>query len=234
MALFSEKYGDEVRVVSFGDVSKEFCAGTHVENTSVLGVFTIVSEGAIASGIRRIEAKTSYEAYKLLKNKDNLLHKLASQVKVNNVNDIEGRITSMSEEINVSKKKLNDTTNELASLKAKNLKASFVDVNGTKVLISRVASMERGMFNSLFDSLKVAYDPSVVLLALVQDDKISFICGVSSGAQNKFNAGLIIKKVATLTAGSGGGRKDVAQGGGKDVSKLDSALNEILKDIEAC
>ena len=234
MALFSEKYGDEVRVVSFGEVSKEFCAGTHVENTSVLGVFTIVSEGAIASGIRRIEAKTSYEAYKLLKNKDNLLHKLASQVKVNNVNDIEGRIVSMSDEINTSKKKLNDTTNELASLKAKNLKDSFIDVNGTKVLISKVSSMERGMFNSLFDSLKVAYDPSVVLLALVNDDKISYICGVSTSAQDRFNAGQIIKRVASLTSGSGGGRKDVAQGGGKDVSKLDSALNEVLKDIKSC
>ena len=90
------------------------------------------------------------------------------------------------------------------------------------------------MFNSLFDSLKVAYDNSIVLLALVNDDKISFICGVSASLQDKFNAGLLIRKVATLTSGSGGGRKDVAQGGGKDVSKLDSALNEILKDIHSC
>ena len=234
MALFSEKYGEVVRVVSFGDVSKEFCGGTHVENTSALGVFTIVSEGAIASGIRRIEAKTSYAAYNVLKNKDNLLNKLATVTKVNNINDIEHRINTMNEEIANMKKKLNDTTNELAALKAKNLKDSFIDINGMKVLVSKVPSMERGMFNSLFDSLKVAYDNSIVLLALVNDDKISFICGVSASLQDKFNAGLLIRKVATLTSGSGGGRKDVAQGGGKDVSKLDSALNEILKDIHSC
>ena len=234
MALFSEKYGEVVRVVSFGDVSKEFCGGTHVENTSALGVFTIVSEGAIASGIRRIEAKTSYAAYNVLKNKDNLLNKLATVTKVNNINDIEHRINTMNDEIANMKKKLNDTTNELAALKAKNLKDSFIDINGMKVLVSKVPSMERGMFNSLFDSLKVAYDNSIVLLALVNDDKISFICGVSASLQDKFNAGLLIRKVASLTSGSGGGRKDVAQGGGKDVSKLDSALNEILKDIHSC
>ena len=125
-----------------------------------------------------------------------------------------------------------DTTQELASLKAKNLKDSFEDINGIKVLISRVSGMERGMFNSLFDSLKVQYDPSIVLLALVNDDKISYICGVSATAQNKFNAGAIIKKVSSLTLGSGGGRKDVAQGGGKDISKLETVLDILLSGNE--
>lgn len=233
MALFSEKYKEEVRVVSFGDVSKEFCAGTHVENTSVIGLFTIISEGAIASGIRRIEATTSFEAYKLLKNKENLLQKLANDVKVNNVNDVESRVLSNIDEIAKMKKRVCDITNELASLKAKNLKDSFVDINGINVLISRVSNMERSMFNSLFDSLKTIYDPSIILLALTQDDKISFICGVSSSIQDKYNAGQIVKKVATITSGSGGGRKDVASGGGKDISKLDFAFNEIIKDIKA-
>ncbi len=231
MALFNEKYGEEVRVVSFGDVSKEFCAGTHVENTRDLGCFAIVSESSIASGIRRIEAKTSFAAYQLLKHKEDILLRAGDKLKVSNVNEIPSRIALMNDELAASKHKIMDLTNELASLKANNLKNSFEDYNGLKVLVKCIENMDKGMFSSLFDSLKSLYNPSVVLLALKEKEKISYICSVSSEAQVKFQAGTLIKKVASLTLGSGGGRKDVAQGGGKDFTKLDSALNEIKKDL---
>ncbi len=232
MSLFNEKYGDFVRVVSFADVSKEFCAGCHVANTIELGVFAIVYESSIASGIRRIEAKTSYSAYQFLKAKENILNKAAELVKVNNVNDIIKKIQFINEDNDNLKQKVITLTNELASLKAKSLKNSFLDYNSLKVLVTRIDNMDKNIFSTLFDSLKVLYNPSVVLLALVNDNKISYICSVSELAQSKFQAGNLIKKIASLTQGSGGGRKDIAQGGGKDVSNLDKALEEIKKELK--
>ncbi len=231
MALFSEKYGDLVRVVCFSDISKEFCGGTHIENTGLIGNFVIISESSIAAGIRRIEAKTSFDAYEHLKSKEKLLDKIALDVKVKNHSEIEKRINQMYESIDLSKKQLADLTNELASMKAKKLKESFISSNGINILVLRVNNMDKNMFNSLFDSLKTMHENSIVLLALVNDDRINFICSVSQSICDKYNAGNLVKKVAQLTNGSGGGRKDFASGGGKDISKLQSALDEIIKDL---
>ena len=234
MALFSEKYGDEVRVVSFGDVSKEFCGGCHVNNTKDLGLFVITSEGAIASGIRRIEVKTSYEAYEYLKRKDHLLEDVNVLIGVKSVLDTTSKIKNVLEENNNYKRKIKDLTSSLASYKARDLLSSFEDINGMHVLLKHLSGMSKEMFSSFFDTLKNHYDNSIVLLALIEDNKISYMCSVSPSLHDRIGAGQIIKKVASITLGSGGGRKDVAQGGGKDVSKLLIAFNEVRKDIESC
>lgn len=232
MALFDEKYGSEVRVVNFKNVSIEFCAGCHVKNTRDIGCFAIIYEASIASGIRRIEAKTSFSAYNHLMKKESILSKVGELIKVQNANDIVRRIIAINEETASLKQKNNKLRDELASLKSKNLRDSFEDYNGLKFLIKRIDNIEKEMFSSLFDSLKSIYNPSVVLLALVNQDKISYICSVSPEAQKKFQAGTLIKKIASLTEGSGGGRKDIAQGGGKNVSLLDNAIGKIKEDLK--
>lgn len=234
MALFSEKYGDEVRVVCFGDVSKEFCGGTHVDNTKELGLFVITSEQAIASGIRRMEVKTSSAAYEYLKHKERLLEDVNNLIGVKSVLDTESRVKSLIEENNDYKKKIKDLTSSLASYKAKELVSSFEDINNIKVLLKHLSGMNREMFSSFFDSLKNRYDNSIVLLALIEDNKISYMCSVSPSLVSRIGAGDIVRKVSKLTGGSGGGRKDVAQGGGKDVTKLIEAFNAIREDIKSC
>lgn len=232
MALFTEKYGNNVRVVNFGNVSIEFCGGCHVANTRDIGCFAIVSESSIAAGIRRIEGKTSFAAYEVLKNKEEILNKAASKIKVTTLSELPSRVSMLSEEVNTLNHRINDLNNTLAYLKAKSLKDEFVTYPTCKALIARIDNMDRKLFDSLFDSLKNIYNPSIVLLALVNDNKISYICSVSLSLTGQFSAGNIIKKAASLTLGSGGGRKDFAQGGGKDVSLLDKALEEIKKDLK--
>ena len=231
MALFSEKYGEEVRVVLFDDVSKEFCGGCHVENTKDIGLFVITSESAIASGIRRIEIKTSKEAYEFLKKKERVLNQIANLTHAQNVMETPARIQSLLEEESASKKKIHDLTASLASSKAKEFFGAFEEINGIKVLCRSISGMDKEMFSSFFDQVKTYFDPSIVLLALVEQEKISYMCSVSMTAQKYFSAGDLVRKVAMLTNGSGGGRKDTAQGGGKDVSKLPMAFNEIKKEI---
>ncbi len=233
MALFSEKYGEIVRVVSFGDVSKEFCGGTHVKNTRDLGLFVITSEGAIASGIRRIEVKTSFSAYEYFMSKNQKLQEVTTLLGAKNIAENSLKIKSLIEENTSLKKKNHEFLDSLSSLKAKEFLSAFEVINNKKVLLRHLSGMDKEMFSSLFDHLKGVYDPSIILLALVEDGKISYMCSVSKSLQEKFSAGDLVKKVALMTLGSGGGRKDVAQGGGKDPSKLVDAFKEIRKVLES-
>lgn len=231
MALFNEKYGDEVRVVEFGDVSKELCAGTHVSNTAEIGNFAIVFEEAIASGIRRIEAKTSLAAYEVMKQKESTLAQVQALVKAGSYNETLTRIKSLNDEVLTLKKNRSELALELANLKAKNLTDAFVEKNGIKYLLAKVDNMDKTMFSNLFDQLKVKHENSVVLLMNVLEDKISLIAGVSKSLIPNVKAGKLIKTAAAILNGSGGGRDDVAQGGGKDSSKIDEVFKAVEKEI---
>lgn len=231
MSLFNEKYGDTVRVVEMGDISSEFCGGTHVSNTRDIGSFAISYEESVAAGIRRIEARTGIEAYDLLKNKDVLLNSIQGLVKAGSPSEIASRINSLIEENNKLKKENGALNQEVSNFKSKEIENEFEVINGKHVLLKTVSNMNKEMFSSLFDSLKVKYDSSIVVLANVLDDKIQFIASVSKDLIGTYKAGNIIKEVATTCGGTGGGRPDVAQGGGKDPSKIDLAFANLKKQF---
>ena len=230
MHLFNEKYGDVVRVVSFGDVSTEFCGGCHVKNSLDIGLFSITYEESIASGIRRIEGKTSLNAYQQLKNKEDLLNELSTLLKCGNL-ELTTKVNSLLNELNVTKKQITTLSNKLSSYQGKEIASAFIEKDGYHVLVKRLDNLDKNNFTSTFDALKVIHKDYVIVLANVNNDRISFIAGVSSSLNNKFHAGNIIKRIASLTGGSGGGRNDVAQGGGKDISSLDNALSTLLREL---
>lgn len=228
MHLFNEKYGDIVRVVNFGDESIEFCGGCHVNSTKEIGLFTIKYEEAVASGIRRIEGCTSFAAYQYLKKKDSLLNDIVSLLKCGSQVEIITKINTLLDEVSTNKKTIDSLSNRLADCRAKELLSSFIKKDDYYLLVAREDNLDKKNFTTTFDSLKNQHDSYIILLSSVNDDKISFIAGVSQNLTSRFQAGNIIKRVCALTGGSGGGRKDVAQGGGKDIASLNNAL-EIMK-----
>ena len=225
MHLFNEKYGDVVRVVKFGDVSQEFCAGAHVKSTAKIGVFSISYEESIASGIRRIEGKTSLKAYQQLKSKDDILNDLDILLKCGNPNELNNKITALNNEMSLLKKQITTLQDKLSSYQGKELAESFINIDDKYILITRLDNFDKKSLTSTFDYLHENY---IILLADVFENKISYIAGVSSSLNKEIPAGQLIKKIASLTNGSGGGRNDVAQGGGKDISSLNNAL-ELIK-----
>lgn len=227
MHLFSEKYGDIVRVVSFGDVSSEFCGGCHVSSSREIGVFAISYEESVASGIRRIEGRTSYAAYELLKQKELLLHQGETLLRCGNVQEVPQKISSLLEEVASQRKAIAQLSDKLASYRAKELSSSFEEISGKHVLVFRFENLDRKNFSTTFDTLKTLHKDYIILLANVSDDKIAFMAGVSDSLSDRYPAGAIIRQVAAMTGGSGGGRKDVAQGGGKNVALLDEALQKV-------
>ena len=232
MMLFGEKYGETVRVVEMGDVSTEFCGGTHVSNTSEIGLFAIAYEESIASGVRRIEGRTGLAAYELIKQKEITLEKAQNALKSATLNETPIKAKSVMEEVSLLKKQNNDLTQKLSSYESKNVSSEFEVIGDKHVLLKKVEGYDKDRFSALFDSLKTIYDDSVVVLANVVDGRIAFICSVSSKLQDKYFAGNIIKKVTSITLGNGGGRKDVAQGGGKDPSKIEEAFASIREDLK--
>lgn len=228
MHLFNEKYGDVVRVVKFGDVSQEFCAGAHVKSTAKIGVFSISYEESIASGVRRIEGKTSLKAYQQLKSKDDILNDLDILLKCGNPNELNNKITALNNEMSLLKKQITTLQDKLSSYQGKELAESFTNINDKYILITRLDNFDKKSLTSTFDYLKTLHENYIILLADVFENKISYIAGVSSSLNKEIPAGQLIKKIASLTNGSGGGRNDVAQGGGKDISSLNNAL-ELIK-----
>lgn len=231
MMLFNEKYGDTVRVVEMGNVSKEFCGGTHVSHTGDIECFAIVYEESVAAGTRRIEARTGIEAYDLLKQKDVLLNSLMGLVKAGSYGEISSRISALIEENAKLRKDNAQLSQEVSNFKSKDIENEFEVINGKHVLCKEVNNMPKDMFSNLFDSLKVKFDSSIVILANVCEDKISFIASVSKDLLGQYKAGAIIKEVTAICGGSGGGRPDVAQGGGKDASKINEAFAAIKKSF---
>lgn len=226
MALFDEKYGDFVRVIDM-DVSLEFCGGTHVNSTQEIGLFAICFEESIASGIRRIEAKTGLDAYDLLKQKENILENVSNILKTGSLSEVQSKIKSLLEENAMLKKSNSELNQKLSNHEAKLMFEQFEEINGKNLLLKKLNNYDKEMFNKLFDSLKSAKENSIVILANIVDNKVNFMCFVSESLRNNYSAGDLIKKVTTTCLGSGGGRKDVAQGGGKDASKVDLAFKQI-------
>jgi alanyl-tRNA synthetase len=234
MALFGEKYGDEVRVLSFGDFSTELCGGTHVHRTGDIGFFRITGEGGIASGIRRIEAVTGEGALEAVKAADATLKRVAGALRATPA-EIEGKVAQLLDQ----QKKLE---REMSALRAKlasgggaaDLASQAVKINGVSVLAAKIDGADAQALREAADQYKSRLGDAVIVLgAQVADDKVSLVSSVSAGVSARVSAGALIGEVAKLVGGKGGGRPDFAQAGGNDPSKLDEALRKVPELVSA-
>jgi alanyl-tRNA synthetase len=234
MALFGEKYGDIVRVVRVGDYSLELCGGCHVPNTSVIGLFKIISEGGIGAGTRRIEAVTGEAAYKSLIDQVGLLKDAAEKLKTN-PKDIGNRIDSLMGEIKQLQRENESLASKLGNIEAGNLVSKAKEIDGVTVLAAKVQAADMNNLRNMADDLKQKLGSVVIVLGSAHEGKVNLIAAVTKDLIDKgYHAGKLIKEVATRCGGGGGGRPDMAQAGGKDPEKLDAALqfvDEWVKSI---
>ena len=230
MALFSDKYGDIVRVVDISDYSVELCGGTHVRSTGEIGLFKILSEQGKASGVRRIEAITGHKSLEYVNNLENLINNISSSFKTSPSN-VETAVSKAREELKEKDNLIKELQSKIAKLEVSELVNEAYTVNGVKVLIKKFKNKSIDELKELIDMAKVNLESAVILFASSNDNAI-FVSGVTKDLTNKFNAGNIVKLASSLTDGKGGGRPDFAQAGGKDVSKIDIAINEVKKYIE--
>ena len=233
MALFGEKYGDKVRVVSVGDVSKELCGGTHVNNTSEIRLTKIISESAISAGSRRIESVCSDAAFNYLNQKageiDNLAHRFKSKP-----SEVEERVEKLVEENRALTKKIS----ELQELAAKAKYASFItkaeDINGGKFFMSKIEDFEPAMVKSAVEMLSDKLGDSVIILVSVKKDGLFVMVKISENfVQKGINAGKIVAEITAACGGKGGGRPNFAQGAAKVASNIDSVLKKIDAEIKS-
>ena len=233
MALFGEKYGDIVRVVKMGDYSLELCGGCHVPNSSVIGLFKIVSESGIGAGTRRIEAVTGEAAYSLMNHQIGILKSAAAKLKTN-VHDVPARIDTLQNEIKHLHRENESLAAKLGNIEAGSLASKVKDVNGIPVLVANVQNIDMNNLRNMADDLKQKLGSGVIVLGSAVDGKVNLIAGVTKDLIEKgFHAGKLIKEVSTRCGGGGGGRPDMAQAGGKDPSKLDSALEFVEEWVKA-
>ena len=231
MALFGEKYGDTVRVLSMGknDFSVELCGGTHVNQLGDIGLFRITSEGGIAAGVRRIEAMTGYDAYLFDKQIEGSLGAIAQMTKTSNSGAVE-KVTQLIKQQKELEKQIATFQKQLASNQGDDLVGQAQEVNGVKLLSTVVKGVSGKDLRDIADKLKDKLGSAVVVLAVVSGDKVSLVAGVTKDLTDKYQAGKILNHVAQQVGGKGGGRPDMAQGGGTDPSSLGSALASV-KDL---
>ena len=229
-ALFDDKYGDTVRVVTFGDVSKEFCGGTHVTNTSDIGVFVIEYEESVAAGIRRIQARTSFGAYELLKKRENVLSQSRDLLGIGSIYDVPSKIKGLQAEKDNYRKELETLKQKLANATSGNLANEFKEQDGLLVLFKYLKDQKRDSLLKIVDSLKANKDNYLIALIGEENGGYPVVVAASKAANDKgYLAGKLVKEIATLLGGSGGGRPDLASGAGKDIAKIEEAKNIIIK-----
>lgn len=225
MALFGEKYGKIVRVVQVGSYSLELCGGCHVDNTSAIGLFKIVSEAGIGAGTRRIEAVTGQAAYQQLTDQIHLLKDAANKLKTS-PKDVATRIESLLTEVKQLQRENESLAAKLSNIEAGNLVEKVKMVNGVPVLAASIPNVDMNNLRTMADELKQKIGSVVLVLGSANEGKVNIIAGVTKDLMDKgYHAGKIVKEVASICGGGGGGRPDMAQAGGKDPSKLKDALD---------
>lgn len=234
MMLFGEKYGDIVRVVKAGDASTEFCGGTHVASTGELGLFKIVSEASVAAGVRRIVALTGTGVLNYLNECEDTV-KFASATFKSADNEVKDRITAIVAENKAKDKEIQNLNAEMTKLKSADMFSSAVDVDGLEFYTAKVEGTTPDALRSMGDDVKTKGDNVVAVLAGVNGDKANFVAVCGKGAIAKgVKAGDLVKEVAKIANGGGGGRPDSAMAGAKDITKIDEALSkaeEIVKSL---
>ena len=236
MALFGEKYGDTVRVVSAGDFSTELCGGTHVANTGNIGLFRILSETSVAAGVRRIEAVTGFGVLDYIDNREKLIHDTAATIKLGNANDLVSKVAAYVTALRDTEKELNALKDEIAKSKASQLFDNAVDLGAVKLITADLGDADAGAIRSMLDSSKDKGENIVVIFAGRQPEKgtCSFGCYCGKDAiANGAHAGNIVREIAAIAGGSGGGKPDSAMAGGKDPSKIADALTAAADIVKA-
>ncbi|BDR69474.1 alanine--tRNA ligase [Clostridium tetani] len=227
VALFDEKYDEKVRVVSLGDFSKELCGGTHVSNSGEIGLFKIISETGVAAGVRRIEGVTGFNALKYIEEKEALLEGLCEVLKCSN-KDIINKATSQIEEIKNKEKEINNLKSKLASGSQEDILKNIKEVKGIKLVSGVLKDIDGGALRDLADKLRDKIQEGLVVLASVGEGKIQFVAMATKEAVAKgAHCGKIIKEVASIAGGGGGGRPDMAQAGGKNPEKAEEAIAKV-------
>ncbi|GAA0418297.1 alanine--tRNA ligase [Cocleimonas flava] len=230
MALFGEKYGDEVRVVNIG-YSTELCGGVHVKRAGDIGLFKIISEGGVAAGVRRIEAVTGEGAINWIEERSDQLENIASLVKTS-AGNASDKVTQILERSRALEKELEQLKTKLATQAGSDLASQAVEVAGIKVLAANLDGADPKSLRDTVDQLKNKLGKAAVIVAAVDGDKVSLVAGVTKGETDKIKAGDLLKHVASQIDGKGGGRPDMAQGGGNNPSALPKALESVVSWVE--
>ncbi|MEQ8231346.1 MAG: alanine--tRNA ligase [Gammaproteobacteria bacterium] len=226
VALFGEKYGDEVRVLAMGDFSVELCGGTHVARTGDIGSFKVVSESGVASGVRRIEAITGEAAVAHAIEREQRLARLAQLVRAGG-GDIEAKITQLLERGRALEKENQDLRNRLAGQSGRDVAAGASEIGGVTVVAECLEGADMNTLRAACDRLKDRFERAAVVLAAVEDDKVRIVAGVTKNATDRIHAGQLANHVAQQVGGKGGGRPDMAQAGGNDATRLADALASV-------
>ncbi len=236
MALFGEKYGDVVRVVSAGDFSVELCGGTHADNTAKLGLFKIVSESSVAAGIRRITAVTGFGVLKHIENDERIMQSAAAAMKLGNVAELDKRAATLATEVKAKDRELAELRSEISALKAGSLMDSARQVGGVRLITAEVEVSNPGELRSMCDTVRDNGADIVAVFAGINKEKgtLNFACACGADAiKLGAHAGNIVRETAKIAGGSGGGKPDSAMAGAKDASKADEALAAVDSIVSA-
>lgn len=225
-ALFGEKYGDVVRVVEVEGYSMELCGGCHTDNTGSIGIFKIISEQSVASGVRRIEAVTGRYALEHLNSSEKIVKKLSSFLKCS-PGEVLGRVEEFRDALREKDRIIKSLEDKISSKSAESLLELAKTVNGVKILSVRQDNATPEAMRNFVDMARNRLGSGIVLVGGLNEGKITFICGVTKDISGKLKAGSIVKEAAAVAGGSGGGKDDMAQAGGKDPSKIDEALEKV-------
>ena len=226
MALFGEKYGDEVRVLGMGEFSTELCGGTHVQRTGDIGLFKIVMESGVAAGIRRVEAITGEGALNWVQQLDAKVHEVAATLKVQ-PHELTQRVALMQETIKAVEKELATLKSKLASSQGEDLASQAIEINGVKIVAALLEGADIKTLRETLDKLKDKLKSAAIVLAAVADGKVMLIAGVTANITDKVKAGELVNAVAQQVGGKGGGRADMAQAGGTQPESLATALASV-------
>ena len=231
MALFGEKYDNDVRVVSMGDLSVELCGGTHVESTGDIGLFKIISEVGIAAGVRRIEAVTGSFAVEQIQSQESTLAATADVLKADSHNILD-KAVALVEKNKQLDKQLNELKAQLASQQGANLIDQVIEIKGHKVLVAKLDGVDAKTLRGSVDELKNKLGSGIVVAAVAEDNKVSLVVGVTKDLTGQVKAGELVNMVAQQVGGKGGGRPDMAMAGGSDAASLNGALDSVQPWLE--
>ena len=234
MALFSEKYGDVVRVVSMGDKSMELCGGTHVKNTSQIGLFRILKESSVAAGVRRIEAVTGRNLLKFVDYTEGELNKAVDTLKAGSISDLNQKVAQVLAEVKAKDKEIDALSQKMASSKIASLMETAKDIFGVKMVRASFNDMKLEALRAMGDKIKDFDEPAIAVLTTVNDVKASIlVVATKKAVKMGVHSGNLVKKVTSLVGGSGGGRPDSAMGGITDVFKIDELMAGADEMLEA-
>jgi alanyl-tRNA synthetase len=230
MALFGEKYGNRVRVVRIGDFSTELCGGTHLDATGQIGYFKVDTEGAVAAGVRRIEAVAGAAAVEAVTRQQRVLREIGDILKIAPA-DAPQRLRKLLDEQRVLERQLAELEARLARSRADDLVAGSRQINGVAVVAGRIDGLDPDGLRAVADRLRDRLGSGIVCVGSVADGKVNLVAAVTKDLTRRFHAGKLVQEVARAVGGSGGGRPDLAQAGGKDPAKLDSALDGVYDAV---